>query len=94
MEETAKQAKSAAAFAAYYPLPEKWGQYDFFTPDAIPMRNEQLSAVDIQKFRDKTFIGYFERSAYLEMVEKTFGAEIREFLKTKVLSKKLVRPRY
>ncbi len=77
-----------------YPLPEKWGQYGFFAPDALPMRNEQLSAADILKFRDAAFIEYFDRPEYLQMVEKTFGSQTREFLVSKVLSKKLVRTRY
>lgn len=77
-----------------YPLPEKWGQYGFFAPDALPMRNETLTAEDILKFRDRAFIEYFERAEYLDMVESTFGKAVREFLMTKVLSKKLVRTRY
>jgi len=77
-----------------YPLPEHWGQYGFFAPDALPMRNEALLAEQILKFRDRAFIEYFSSPRYQEMVGEKFGAPIVEFLNSKILSKRLKRTRY
>jgi len=74
-----------------YPLPEKWGQYGFFAPDAVPMRNENLTAEDILTFRDNAFIEYFTNSRYQSMIKDKFGQNIVDFINNKVLSKKLVR---
>jgi radical SAM superfamily enzyme YgiQ (UPF0313 family) len=77
-----------------YPLPEKWGQYGFFAPDALPMRNAHLSAEDILRFRDNAFIEYFSSSRYQSIVRDKFGEPIVNFLNNKVLSKKITRTRY
>ncbi|HAM39149.1 MAG TPA: B12-binding domain-containing radical SAM protein [Elusimicrobia bacterium] len=77
-----------------YPLPEKWGQYGFFAPDALPMRNEALSAEDILRFRDNAFKEYFNSEKYQAMVKNKFGQNILDFLKNKVLSKEIKRTRY
>jgi len=78
----------------HYPLPETWGQYGFFAPDALPMRNEMLSAEQILRFRDRAFIEYFSSSHYQDMVREKFGQTIVDFLNNKVLNKKLKRTRY
>lgn len=80
-----------AALLNNYPLPEKWGQYGFFAPDALPMRNERLSAEDILSFRDFAFKEYFGSEKYQNMIGEIFGPKILEFLRTKVLSKNIVR---
>lgn len=77
-----------------YALPEKWGQYGFFAPDALPMRNEHLSAEDILRFRDNAFNEYFHGERYQSMVRGKFGDAILEFIKNKILSKNIVRTRY
>lgn len=77
-----------------YPLPETWGQYGFFAPDALPMRNEMLSAEQILKFRDRAFIEYFSGAKYQDMIREKFGPSIVKFLNSNVLSKKLKRTRY
>jgi len=76
-----------------YPLPEKWGQYGFFAPDALPMRNDHLSAADILNFRDAAFIAYFGGDRYQHMVAEKFGQPVVDFLRDKVLSKNIVRTR-
>lgn len=76
-----------------YPLPEKWGQYGFFAPDALPMRNEHLSAEEIVRFRDNAFNEYFNSERYQNMIAEKFGQGVLDYLKTKVLSKKIVRTR-
>lgn len=77
-----------------YPLPETWGQYGFFAPDALPMRNERLTPEDILRFRDHAFTEYFGGERYQRMVEATFGPKVLDFLRQSVLSKKLVRTRH
>ncbi|MBM4339184.1 MAG: radical SAM protein [Deltaproteobacteria bacterium] len=76
-----------------YPLPEKWGQYGFFAPDALPLRNQQLSAEEILTFRDNAFKEYFNGQSYQEMVKEKFGEKALHFLRDKVLSKKINRVR-
>jgi radical SAM superfamily enzyme YgiQ (UPF0313 family) len=76
-----------------YSLPEKWGQYGFFAPDSLPMRNGHLSAEEILRFRDNAFREYFNGERYQTMIEEKFGIQVLEFLKTKVLSKNIVRTR-
>ncbi|MDO8461244.1 MAG: radical SAM protein [Deltaproteobacteria bacterium] len=77
-----------------YPLPEKWGQYGFFAPDALPLRNERLTAEDILKFRDGAFQEYFGGASYQGMIEKRFGTNTLNFIRDKILSKKISRTRY
>ena len=77
-----------------YPLPEKWGQYGFFAPDALPMSNKNLSAEDILKFRDNAFIEYFSSERYQNMIREIFSGSIVDFINNKILSKKIMRTRY
>lgn len=77
-----------------FPLPEKWGQYGFFAPDALPMRNERLSAEDILRYRDNAFVEYFNGARYQNMIREKFGQATLDFVRDRVLSKKLVRTRY
>ena len=76
-----------------YPLPEKWGQYGFFAPDALPMRNDILTAEDILAFRDNAFNEYFTSERYQKMMGETFGDTALEFLRNKVLTKNITRTR-
>lgn len=74
-----------------YPLPERWGQYGFFAPDAVPMRTEALSASDILKFRDNAFKKYFGSQRFQDMIKAKFGQETVDYINNKVLGKELVR---
>lgn len=74
-----------------YPLPAKWGQYGFFAPDAIPIRNKDLSPWDIIQFRDNAFNEYYHSDRYQNLVREVFGEKIVSFLREKVLSKEMVR---
>ena len=74
-----------------YPLPEEWGQYGFFASNAIPMRNDNLSSQEILVFRDKAFQEYFSSQRYQSMILAKFGEEVLEFLRTKILTKTIVR---
>ena len=74
-----------------YPLPEKWGQYGFFAPDALPMRNDILSSKDIISFRDKAFVEYFSSCTYQDMISAKFGGHIKDYINNHILSKKIQR---
>ena len=62
---------------------KKWGQYGFFAPDALPMRNEHLSAEDILRFRDNAFNEYFHGERYQSMVRENLATQYWSLLKTK-----------
>jgi anaerobic magnesium-protoporphyrin IX monomethyl ester cyclase len=74
-----------------YPLPERWGQYGFFAPDAVPMRTEALTGGDILKFRDNAFKEYFGSERYQRMIRWEFGQKAVDYINNKVLSKEIVR---
>jgi len=74
-----------------YPLPKKWSQYGFFTPDAIPMRNENLDYPEILKFRDNAFNEYFTSEKYLNHIDEVFGSNVVKFIQTEITSKKIER---
>ena len=76
-----------------FPLPEKWGQYGSFAPDALPVRNARLSAEDILYFRDHAFNKFYKSSDYQQKVEKVFGRQVLNFLNSKVLIKQIRRTR-
>lgn len=76
-----------------YPLPEKWGQYGFFAPDALPMRNKNLTAEEILRFRDQAFDDYFRSERYQQLVLERFGPTVLKFLNGQVLTKKITRTR-
>jgi anaerobic magnesium-protoporphyrin IX monomethyl ester cyclase len=77
-----------------YPLPARWGQYGFFEPHELPLRNDNLSAEDILRFRDNAFIEYFSSQRYRSMISENFGEQTVDFIRNKVLSKNIVRTRY
>lgn len=72
-------------------LPEKWGQYGFFAPDALPLRTETLIPEEILRFRDNAFKEYFNGERYQNMIRNKFGEGTLDFLRNKVLSKDIVR---
>lgn len=74
-----------------YPLPERWGQYGFFAPDAVPMRTEALTPQDILHFRDNAFKEYFGSGRYQSMIRMKFGQKVVDYINDKVLGKELVR---
>ena len=74
-----------------YELPSQWGQYGFFAPDALPLRNKNISATEILDFRDAAFEKYFSSESYQSLVTDTFGGHITDFINSKILSKKILR---
>ncbi len=74
-----------------YALPERWGQYGFFAPDALPLRNENLTSQEILSFRDKAFKEYFSSERYQDMIRFKFGQKTVDFINEKILSKEIKR---
>jgi radical SAM superfamily enzyme YgiQ (UPF0313 family) len=79
------------AKAKNYPLPEKYGQYGFFAPDTLPLRNEFLSPTDILDFRDLAFETYFRSESYQDLLKNVFGQHIQDFVNNTVLDKEILR---
>ena len=46
--------------------------------ESEPMRTKYLSAAEVLKFRDEAFQTYFTNPAYLDVVERRFGATQRK----------------
>jgi len=77
------------------PLPDSWEGYSQFSYETLPLPTKYLSAVEVLKFRDDAFKEYFSNPAYLDMIEKKFGLEVKKHildmltlsLKRKILEK-------
>lgn len=57
---------------------DSWIGYSQHGYDCLPLPTDTLPATTVLDFRDQAFTKYFTNPAYLEMVEKTFGAKARE----------------
>ena len=58
-------------------LPKNWTGYSQHSYDCTPLPTRHVSAADVLRFRDNAFHTYFERPAYLDMVERKFGLKAR-----------------
>lgn len=56
-------------------LPHSWSGYSQHNSDCRPLDTEHVNAREVLAFRDAAFTTYFTNPAYLEMVERKFGAE-------------------
>ena len=74
-----------------YELPKEWGQYGFFAPDALPLRNDNITATEILDFRDNAFERYFSSDHYQNLVTDKFGSHITDFINNEILSKNIKR---
>ncbi|HLK59144.1 MAG TPA: radical SAM protein [Chthonomonadaceae bacterium] len=57
------------------PLPAKWSGYSQHSVDTQPLPTRYLSAAEVVRFRDQAFQTFYTSPKYLEMMERTFGAE-------------------
>ena len=62
-------------------LPQTWGGYSQHNSDCRPLDTEHVGGREVLQFRDEAFLQYFQRPAYLAMIEKRFGAETVEHVK-------------
>lgn len=58
-------------------LPSSYEGYAFLSYETEPIRTKHVSAVDVLRFRDQAWQRYFTAPAYLDLVERQFGAEER-----------------
>ncbi|MBX3606919.1 MAG: cobalamin-dependent protein [Piscinibacter sp.] len=58
-------------------LPESYAGYAFLSYDCEPLATKHVSAAEVLRFRDEAFQTYFTHPAYLELVERRFGAPQR-----------------
>lgn len=71
-------------------LPSSWEDYSQYSEGIVPLSNENLSSVDILRFRDEAFQKYYSSSDFLEMINDKFGQEAGMHLK-KMLEHKINR---
>jgi anaerobic magnesium-protoporphyrin IX monomethyl ester cyclase len=63
-------------------LPEKWSGYSQHAVDTLPLPTKHLSAAEVLRFRDDAFHKYFTEPRYLEMVQRKFGEETAEHIRS------------
>lgn len=71
-------------------LPKEWSGYGQLSPHAQPLATKYLASQEILAFRDAAFIEYNSNPRYLDMLEKTFGRDARDYV-LRILKHKLVR---
>ena len=59
-------------------LPESYEGYSFHSYSTLPLPTEKLSAAEILKFRDESFINYHTNNFFLDRVKKKFGFKAAE----------------
>jgi radical SAM superfamily enzyme YgiQ (UPF0313 family) len=60
-----------------WPLPDSYAGYGFLSYESQPLPTQHLSAAQVLRFRDQAWQSYFTNPAYLDLVERKFGAEQR-----------------
>jgi anaerobic magnesium-protoporphyrin IX monomethyl ester cyclase len=56
-------------------LPGTWSGYSQHAVDTRPLPTKYLTAAEVLRFRDDAFHAYFSNPAYLQMIERKFGAD-------------------
>jgi radical SAM superfamily enzyme YgiQ (UPF0313 family) len=56
-------------------LPDKWSDYDQFSPTIKPLPTKYLTSEEIVKFRDEAFNKYFNDMSYQYMIKNKFGVQ-------------------
>jgi anaerobic magnesium-protoporphyrin IX monomethyl ester cyclase len=59
-------------------LPDSFEGYAFLSYECQPLPTKHLSAAQVVKFRDEAWQKYFTNPAYLDLVERRFGAQERK----------------
>lgn len=63
-------------------LPETWNGYSQYSEDSTPLNTKYLSGKEVLQFRDKAWQDYYNRDAYLYMIESKFGTETLNHVKS------------
>ncbi len=68
-------------------LPDRWEDYDQYSPNAKPLPTKYLTSQEVLEFRDKAFNSIYYNAGYLQIIERKFGEEavkqIKEMMKWK-----------
>lgn len=59
-------------------LPDSFEGYAFLSYESQPLPTKHVSAAEVLRFRDNAWQKYFTNPAYLDLVERKFGAEERK----------------
>ena len=59
-------------------LPKTYEEFAFLSYESNPMRTNELSSVEVLRFRDEAWQRYFSNPQYLELVENKFGKVERQ----------------
>ena len=75
-----------------YQLPDTYEGFSFHSYETLPLRNENLSASEILKFRDQCFDSYHTYPLFLKKIESKFGVMAVDIIKnmTKVKLKRKI----
>lgn len=68
------------AVAENWELPPAWHAFSQHGYEMLPLPTRTLSAAEVLRFRDDAFHRYFANPTYLDMIEKKFGAAVRNHL--------------
>ena len=61
-------------------LPNEWHGFSQHSYEILPLPTRHINAKDVLKFRDDAFHKYFQRSDYLDMIEKKFGINVKKHI--------------
>ncbi|KKL62894.1 hypothetical protein LCGC14_2180580 [marine sediment metagenome] len=56
-------------------LPDKWEDYDQYSPNMKPLPTKHLTSNQVLEYRDMSFKGYFSDKHYLKRIENKFGEQ-------------------
>lgn len=77
-------------------LPDNWHAFSQHSYEMLPLPTKHLSAKEVLSFRDEAFHKYFNNPKYLYLLQKKFGAKIKEHVqemtKTRLRRKTLEKP--
>jgi hypothetical protein len=65
------------ALARGWKLPSKYEVYSFLSYESLPLQTKHCSSAEVLALRDAAWQTYFTNSAYLSLLENTFGQQER-----------------
>jgi anaerobic magnesium-protoporphyrin IX monomethyl ester cyclase len=61
-------------------LPKEWHGFSQHSYEMLPLPTKHITAKEVLQFRDDAFHEYYENQLYLDMIEKKFGAKVKNHL--------------
>ncbi len=62
-------------------LPDKWEDYDQYSPNLKPLPTKHLTSQQVRDYRDEAFKKYFSDKHYLSRIEQKFGQQAVDHIK-------------